>query len=158
MANNLELIATYIPHLKTQFARGSVVLFTGAGFSLGAVNVAGDSLPSALKLTRLLWEICYPGVPFDETTQLQDIYDAALQQHRAKTESLLRHSFTVGPERCPDYYRRLFAMPWSRIYTLNIDDLAEKVSGNTHGRPMKSVSATSQRFGELNEKALSIIH
>jgi hypothetical protein len=56
MSSQFELTTTFIPHLKTQFARGSVVLFTGAGFSLDAINVAGQPLLSAKSLVQELYD------------------------------------------------------------------------------------------------------
>jgi hypothetical protein len=158
MSNDLELMTMFVPHMKTQFARGSIVLFTGAGFSLDAVNVSGSQIPSAQTLVGLLWQICYPGVPFDSSTQLQDIYDAALQTNRTATEALMRKVFTVNGQQCPDYYRRLITMPWARIYTLNVDDLVEKVSEQSQGRPMRSISAASGQVADVHDQSLSVIH
>lgn len=160
MTNELEIEATYIPHLRTQFANGAAVLFTGAGFSLDAVNVAGQAVPSVKQLIKLLWQICYPGEEFEDATQLQDIYDTALQADRRATEDLMRQSFSVDPERSPDWYSDILTMPWTRIYTLNVDDLSEKVLDLQRSvRPVKSVSATSGHIADVNQDGLlSIVH
>ena len=160
MTNELEIETTFIPHLKTQFANGAVVLFTGAGFSLGAVNVAGARVPSVRQLIHSLWEICYRGEQFEEGTQLQDIYDTALQADPRATERLMRQSFSVIPKRCPDYYLETLTMPWARIYTLNVDDLTEKVLEEQRPiRPFKSVSATTAHIVDVQQDgSLSIVH
>jgi hypothetical protein len=159
MANELEIATTYIPHLKNQFTRGTAILFTGAGFSLSAFNVAGQHLLSTGQLIRELWNICYPGIPFDETTSLKDIYDAALQTNKRALERVIKESFTVNPKKCPTFYFDILTMPWARIYTLNVDDLAEKIQEDQRsGRPTKTVSATSGQFAEVQEGSLSIIH
>jgi hypothetical protein len=46
-------------------------------------------------------------------------------------------------------------MPWLRIYTLNVDDLAEKIGGDLRSpsRPMTSISATTgSRVAELTPR------
>ena len=134
--DRLKLETTYIPHMRNQFAIGSCVLFLGAGFSLEASNLRGQSLPSANKLTELIWNICYPGDPVEKNTELQDIYEYAAGQCPKQLTELLRHTFFVDPDTCPDWYRQLLTMPWLRIYTLNIDNLVEQVlsTQNTHRR------------------------
>ena len=62
-----------LPHLHAQFERGRVVLFTGAGFSLTAKNLLGESLPSSKGLAEKIWPLCFPSVPFDESSSLQDL-------------------------------------------------------------------------------------
>lgn len=159
MANELEITTKFIPHLRNQFSRGAVVLFTGAGFSLDAANQAGVQLPSMIELTRELWNICYSGEEFDETTQLQDIFDAAIQVDRTATAELMRNRFTVDAKQCPDYYMELLAMPWARIYTLNVDDLLERVIDEIRLlRPIRSVSATTGHITDVHDESLSIVH
>lgn len=68
MSNILQIQTTYIPYLRTQFSSGSLVLFTGAGFSLEAINTSGEKLPSTSVLTRLLWDMCFPGEEFETDT------------------------------------------------------------------------------------------
>ena len=58
-----KLTSIYIPHLRDQFKEGSPVLFTGAGFSLGAKYFFGNAIPSYSELVSELWNICYPGDP-----------------------------------------------------------------------------------------------
>lgn len=151
MTDELSLATAFIPHLRTQFSRGSVVLFTGAGFSFDAVNARGERLPTVKELTRRLWEICYGSDTFDESTQLQDAYDAALQSDRTATERLMTSRLSVDIRSAPDYYRELLSMPWLRIYTLNVDDLAEKIlEDHRAGRPIRSVSATSDQVADTH--------
>jgi hypothetical protein len=159
MTDELSLSTTFIPHLRTQFQRGSVVLFTGAGFSLGSANSRGEHLPTVNELARLLWEICYGNEPFDESTQLQDVYDAAIQCDRTATARLLTGRLSVDVRSTPDYYRELLSMPWLRIYTLNVDDLAEKIfDEHRPSRPVRSISATSDSAASVQEVDLSIVH
>ena len=117
-----QLERTFIPHLKTQFSLGLPVLLTGAGFSLGASNHEGQALPSYKDLQAELWDLCFPGEEFDESS-LQDLYDHAVRRQPKETEPLLRKLLTVNPETLPSWYRDIFSLPWLRCYTLNIDDL-----------------------------------
>ncbi|MEX0733537.1 MAG: SIR2 family protein [Steroidobacteraceae bacterium] len=159
VSHSLSLEATYVPHLRNQFAQGRAILFTGAGFSRDAINVKGTRLPSSDELTRELWKICYRDEEFDASTQLQDIYEAALQIARRDTERLMAESLTVDGSRNPGHYAELLSFPWNRIYTLNVDDLIEKTLSEIGGsRSAKSISATTDRISELDERRLCTIH
>jgi hypothetical protein len=50
-------LATALEHLRTQFRKGLPVLFTGAGFSMGAADADGRSMPLARDLAQELWPI-----------------------------------------------------------------------------------------------------
>jgi len=159
MSESIELETSYIPHIRTQMASGSLVLFTGAGFSLEGINQRGKSLPSAGELTRALWEICYPNDDFENDTQLQDIYDTAQNRHARQLEELLNQKFLVNPVRCPKWYAELLLMPWLRCYTLNIDNLIEQV-GTTLNLPreIREISALSDDVSKLSGNFLDVIH
>ena len=135
-----ELERSFIPHLKTQFSQALPVLLTGAGFSLGARNHDGRTLPSYENLRAELWNLCFPDVDFDGSS-LQTLYDYALIRHRRKTEQLLRRLLTVDPATLPDWYELVFSLPWHRCYTLNIDDLAN--AANTAFKLPRKLTPTS---------------
>ena len=150
---------TYIPHLSGQFANGSVVLFLGAGFSLEARNHSGTHVPTVSQLTKDLWELCFPGESFDDTTQVQDIFENALLQHPKELGKLFKRSFSVDPGTCPEWYRSLLSMPWLRIYTLNIDNLVEEVlSTGAMSREFHTVSATTRTEPLFIDSRLPIVH
>ena len=149
----------YLQHIRTQMANGSLVLFTGAGFSLEAVNMKGNLLPSAKDLTAALWSMCYPNDEFELDTQLQDIYETAQNQHQKQLRSLLEEKFSVDAERSPDWYKELLSMPWLRCYTLNIDDLIEKVCSKIDlPRKARELSAKKDLVSKLSDNFLDIIH
>ena len=117
-------ISRALEHLSSQFERALPILFTGAGFSLGAMNLARTSqLPSVDELKKILWGLCFPGEPYSSSTSFQNLYESAVRLRRADTADTLRHWLTVDAETLPDWYESYFAMPWSRIYTLNVDDI-----------------------------------
>ena len=157
--NPLTLHTTYIPHLRTQFQVAAPVLFLGAGFSSGAKTRNGWNVPSTSELTETLWTLCFPSDDFDDTTQLQDIFETARARYRNKLIGILRDSFSVDVESCLDWHESCLSMPWSRIYTLNLDDLVENVLSTTRpSRPIKTVSATTGENVPDEDSNLSVIH
>lgn len=109
--------------LGRQLAAGRVVLFTGAGFSVDAKAHDGSPIPSGPELADELWQICFPGERRDGSA-LSDLFQHALTEAPDELEALLRRRLTVDAARLPAFYRVWFALPWRRIYTLNVDDLA----------------------------------
>lgn len=159
MSNILNIETSYIPHLRTQFSSGSLVLFTGAGFSLDGINTSGENLPSVLSLTKSLWGICFPGEEFETDTQLQDIYQTALSQQKKELGNILRKKFTVDGGKIPNWYKKIMSMPWLRAYTLNIDDLIEKTQEQlTTGRNVNCISAITDSPADLKDSFLDVIH
>lgn len=160
-----ELATTVIPHLRWQFSQGHPILFTGAGFSLGARNIAGLTVPSVGDLKALLWSLCFPSQPSDEKTlaneTLADLFEEARLRHATQLRERLREQLTVDINSVPDWYSTYFSLPWSRYYTLNLDDLAVVVSRKyALPRPIASVSATRpsgiQGVGDVS--ALDVVH
>jgi hypothetical protein len=114
--------------LSNQLRRGDAVLFTGAGFSRGALTANGDSIASAEDLRRALWQVAFPGQDLDTVSSLGDVFGVSVRQGANRVGEILRESLTVDPNSLPDGYRVWYSMPWSRIYTLNIDDLDAAVA------------------------------
>jgi Mrp family chromosome partitioning ATPase len=133
-----------LPHLHAQFERGRVVLFTGAGFSLTAKNLLGEFLPSSKGLAEKIWPLCFPSVPFDESSSLQDLYETALTKNPKELAQVLVRSLTIMPASVEDWLADYFFMPWHRIYTLNIDNLAQVIAQRfSLPRHLEEVSATN---------------
>jgi tetratricopeptide (TPR) repeat protein len=112
-----------IAYLSGQFERGRPVLFSGAGFSLGAKDLDGKPLPSGGTIAAEISELIYPGAAPEEGTTLQDLFQAAHDRKRSELKALLSRRLSVSPASVPDYYRVWLSMPWSHGYTLNVDDL-----------------------------------
>ena len=159
MIDQSKLDTIYIPHIRNQISNGSLVLFTGAGFSLDAVSTSGDRLPSAGELCRYLWALCYPNDEYENDTLLQDIYEEALSSHRHRLKDLLLKLFSVDAKACPEWYRKLLSAPWLRAYTLNIDNLMEVVGEKAQvWRDIQSISAMSDSITKLSDSNLDVIH
>src|SRR3712207_7652941 len=107
--------------LLRQFERGNVILFAGAGFSVGARNSRGESPPLGFDLARLLSEYCgwiYQG------ESLPIVY-AQAQRHLGNVE-LYRFLAELYKDCSPDKWHLLVPqLFWNRIYTTNIDDVIQ---------------------------------
>ena len=123
----MELEANDLARLRSQVSRGELILFTGAGFSIGAKDHSGRPIPSVSELKKELWQLLYPGEPYDAYSSIGDLYGAAMRQKKADLTNLLQSRLTVRPEDLPEYYLPLFNFPWFRCYTLNVDDLESAV-------------------------------
>lgn len=107
--------------LLRQFERGNVVLFAGAGFSLGARNARGEDPPLGGQLAEALARECgwdYSG------EELGVVYDEA-QKHLG-TQGLRDLLNSRYRDCVPAAWHSLVAkLLWYRIYTTNIDDVIE---------------------------------
>lgn len=137
-----EISKHFLDHLAGQFELGQPILFTGAGFSRDAANFHKQKLPGVEELKKALWEICFPGEPYDHRTTLANLYGAAIVRHANKVTEELTRILTVNPDSLPDWYKRLFSFPWAKCYTLNIDDLATAAARRFDlQRPPRAISA-----------------
>lgn len=69
--------------LRAQASRGELILFTGAGFSAGAKDRSGRSVPTVGELKRELWQLCYLTDAYDDASSLGDLYAAALRKSKS---------------------------------------------------------------------------
>lgn len=149
------------PNLIEQFERATPILFTGAGFSLGAKNILGNAVPSVGQLKSDLWEICFPGEKVDEQATLQHLFEVAVVKHKTTLTELLNSSFTVDADSVPGWYAHLFDLPWHKVYTLNIDNLDLAVQ-RKHAvwRKIVAVSAANPagQNRESSDQILTSIH
>lgn len=152
----------WVGHLKEQFQQARPILFTGAGFSSGAFNISGENVPSVRGLKEKLWKVCFPDDPFNNETPLQDLFEHALLQQRKGLADVLTSAFTVFAGNIPEWYRRIFSMPWQRCYTLNIDNLEIATNQRfTLPRSLSSISATGDvgpSSGSDPSKELAVVH
>ena len=133
--------ANEFAYFSDQVAAGKVILFTGAGFSLQAQAENGQNVPTASQLLHELWPIVYGSAEYDEST-LADVFGAAQQRHIAATRDLVNRRLRVSRENLPEEYRVWFSLPWYRVYTLNVDNLADVVQTEFElPRRIKSLSA-----------------
>ncbi len=110
--------------LAGELAAGRMVLFTGAGFSSLARDRDGRRhVPTGAPLADELWQLCFPGEKRDASS-LPDLYAHALATRPRGLTALIDRRLRVDARTPPRFYATWLAMPWRRIYTLNVDDLA----------------------------------
>ena len=157
-----KLNSIYIPHIKSQIQAGNVILFTGAGFSLGSKNINDEISPLANDIKLLYWNLLYGESELDESCTLTDIYDVCLKKNRKELTNLTRDKLTIQSNSLENWYRTYFEIPWLLAFTLNIDNL-EEVANNQFNlsRRCESISATTKPVSVLNEsdpKKLKFVH
>lgn len=158
MTDLLKVETTYKPHIRGQIQSGSMVLFTGAGFSLEAQNINGHLIPSADNLTKKIWDLCYPSEEFEENVELQDIYEDACDRFPQELKRLLQENFTVGNV-FPKWYSEIMSVPWFNSYTLNIDDLMEKVYQSEQKiRKINSISCITDNISKISADRFNLFH
>lgn len=119
----MELKEQTIRRIASQMGRGELVLFTGAGFSLGAKDVTGAPVPSASELREELWRLAYGDEPLDPATTLGDIFEVLKNKDAPTLTRFLQRRLCVDPKSTQPWQRHFLDMPWFRIYTLNVDNL-----------------------------------
>lgn len=141
-------------YLRRMIARNEVILFLGAGFSVGATNRSGQHIPLADATARGLWSLIYDAAY--EQTSLPDIYDAVLQGGvpRERIRTFLENNFLT--EEIPPQYDVITKIFWYRIYTTNIDDLLRRVYHRNAGPRLQVLSYLKDEPKERNAALDSI--
>ena len=116
----------YRAHLKREIESGNVILFLGAGASMGSKNRNRETLASTTQIAQELAEESgykYQNEPLDQ------VYAAAKSVLGPRLFTVLEKNF----RHCipSDEYLVLARYPWSRIYSTNIDDAYERAFQKT---------------------------
>lgn len=140
-------------------ARGRYNLLLGAGASAGALNGEGQTVPGATELTKRLIERF--GIPTDgEDIRLPRAYEAAKNRRDVDGRTVFQYLASELTE-CspPDWYEFLCSNRWSRIWTLNIDDVVEQAYEKWDDKNVqRPVSLDwSARFREPDQAANEVI-
>jgi hypothetical protein len=137
---------------------GDAVLFTGAGFSIGARDITGVPLPDSEQMRRELWRLVFEDDRPDDST-LADLYDVALARAPDALAAYLAHRLCVGQLPASRHHATWFAMPWRRIYTLNVDDLEAAVQREfALPRRLRTISALSPGPAPGDRDAIDVVH
>lgn len=102
---------------------GKAILFTGAGFSTGAVSLDGKPFPTGRVLAR---ELCADaGVPTSE-----DLKQASARylKTRSSAELIERLQTTFTVKSVEDSHRAIALIPWKTVYTTNYDNVLERAA------------------------------
>lgn len=146
-------------YLTRLIARNQVVLFLGAGFSLGAKNRLGEKIPSASQLSKKIWQFLNVDGEYDESTSLPVLYDAFINEgiKREKKIEFLEQNLLSGE--IPQNYDALTIPYWYKIYTINIDDVVQKVF-HRNGKLLRELIYPRDEFKERDQSlnSINIIH
>ena len=131
-----------VERLKMSLEQKSPALVLGAGFSFGARNQKSEKMPMAAELTEKIYNYCFRDSKL--SMELEEDRKAALDyKNSGDLKGLCSLIRAEGDERLQlrnlyltkifsncsvekdSYYFYLTEYKWSRIFTLNIDDLVE---------------------------------
>ena len=135
-------------------SRGEYSLLLGAGASIGSLGGNNQPLPSGPSLRdKLVSEF---SIPIEgQTITLPRAYAAARRKDSDRLETFIRTRFTHCK---PDWQNIISDFSWHRIWTLNIDDVVEKVYSNNK-IPYKRFNWTSKfRDGSKSERQIIHLH
>ncbi len=109
-----------LPEIKNAYQNGRLMLLLGAGASYGSRGSDNREMPMGDELAKELAELMgwsYKGEP------LSTVYSAVNANDSARLHTFLRTRLT-NTKPSPEL-QVIASFPWSRIYTLNIDDCVE---------------------------------
>jgi hypothetical protein len=149
-----------VRELEQAIASGEAILFTGAGFSLGARDMAGDPLPDSETMRRELFALIFGDHEPPDDSSLEDLYDVALSRAPRELDRYLERRLRVGSLCDVERYAAWFSLPWRRVYTLNVDDLEAVLARCSRlPRALRTVSATHELEGaRASGDALEVVH
>lgn len=114
----------------TYAIEGNALLFLGAGFSVGAENLAGRKFPLGSELCARLIEDGKIDVTEDSESDRKDlgyISERYLEKNTRQDILLfLKNEFTC--KRYSDTHKTISQVQWKRIYTTNYDNIVESAS------------------------------
>lgn len=127
---------------------GRALLFVGAGFSRGAVNLSGNDFALGTDLgTELSKEAGLPpGLALDDAAEL---YVDKFGED--KLISILMTAFSA--KGVAGYQEQVASIPWRRVYTTNYDDVFETAAprlANGSTRPFLWTTARRSQRGILS--------
>ncbi len=147
-------------YLIRLIGRNEVILFLGAGFSLGAKNQLGEQFPSGWKLGKKLWDFLGYEGDYDKDDALlsllyQDFTDTGIK--RTLKTDFLNENLLSGE--IPESYNSICKPYWRKIYTINIDDVVQKVYLRNN-KKLRELIFPKDEFKERDQSLeyTSIIH
>jgi ABC-type cobalamin/Fe3+-siderophores transport system ATPase subunit len=113
-------------YIKRLIGRNEVVLFLGSGFSRDAENQLSEKFPTGYVLGEKIWKFLGYNGEYDKTP-LPEMYQAFCSAGIKKQQKIdfLNNNLLSG--NVPELYNSICIPYWYKIYTLNIDDVLNKV-------------------------------
>lgn len=136
----IDWTSNELTFLARNLERGNVVLFLGAGFSVDAKNAQGHALPLGGALAQLLAEkasLTYNG------ESLTNVYQA-VQPIIGENEIWRFLKETYHATAYADWYSILPRCSWYRIYTINIDDVLQRVYHGVNTQNLETIVCPAQ--------------
>lgn len=134
---------------------GHGLLFLGAGFSKGAINIKNEPLGDANELSYFLCDEM--GIEHDKDLgavsgyYLQSAMDEReLSNRKNRLIQNIQNLFITS--KVEEFHEIIINLPWRRIYTTNYDDVVEF----SHNEPLNSYTLNSLTKDILNDKC--VIH
>lgn len=106
---------------------GDAFLFTGAGFSIGAIAINGKPLLGSHDLAKSICKLV--DIPEDEETDmLSDAAQDYLDSGKSIEELILflKSNFEIATTK--DFHKTIANLPWRIIFTTNYDNIFELAS------------------------------
>ena len=130
---------------------GRAVLFTGAGFSIGALNLRGTPFKTGTAFANHLSRLA--GLP--DGTQLDEAAEWFAEQHgKGCLVEELQLEFTV--KQVTPAQASILRRPWKRLYTTNYDNVAETAAAQEGKR--LSPASLSDPIHELPRTGTLCVH
>ncbi|MBE5319928.1 SIR2 family protein [Pedobacter sp. MR2016-19] len=134
-------------------SRNDVVLFLGSGFSFNVKNRLDNNFPTGANLSKAIWDF----IGFDgdyDGTSLTEMYQAFVTCPRKKAEKkdFLEKQLLSSPTGIPEFYDSVAVPYWYKIYTLNIDDVLDRI----YKRVNKQVDTLQYPVHEFKERDQSL--
>lgn len=148
--NPISMHSEALEQIVNSIATGKALLFTGAGFSLGSINMNGDGPPKASELAE---KICDLG-GFEKDTDLRFASDFYLHNHpKEALIELLKQTFTV--KETSEAQKNICNAPWRRLYTTNYDNVMQ-LSALSEGKRLDTIDLTARADQFYNSKNLCV--
>lgn len=130
---------------------GDAVLFLGAGFSRGAINLENAPMKTAAEFaSHLAGKVeLPPDTPLDQSAEvyLMDLGHDALAEE-------VRNQFTA--KEVTDTHKVIASLPWKRVYTTNYDDVYEDAMKRSGLAPRPVVLSDDLQSIDLNSHGICI--
>src|SRR5438876_121969 len=92
--------------LRSQMERAEIVLFTGAGFSMGAKDRQGRPVPSSSQLKEELWALSYPDRALDSAATLGELFEVARRRRQSALVDYMQSRLVIDPDSLPAHFVR----------------------------------------------------
>jgi len=131
--------------IKKAITEGRVILFLGAGASIGSENSQGNNPPLGLELAKTI--ASKVGWTYQDEP-LSVVYSAAKNEIGSELDVLLTKLY----KHCKpsESYKTIAKFPWPRIYTTNIDDAME-CALNQHSKQKVNVKNRNDRIEDKDQ-------